>query len=141
VSAPESGRRNLPHTADIIIEAWAPSREACLAQAVLALVESFADVSGAGATQQVPLRIAPADDEELLVALLEEVVYIVEVLQVIPVDVHVEGASDGGLAGRFDVVPLSAASSVGAAPKAITRSGLKFEAGDPLWTCRAVVDV
>jgi hypothetical protein len=31
---PESSHRSVPHTADALIEAWAPSREQCVAEAV-----------------------------------------------------------------------------------------------------------
>ncbi|HEV8559398.1 MAG TPA: archease [Actinophytocola sp.] len=43
MTVPSRGHRAVPHTADIRIEAWAPTREACLGEAVAALVESFAD--------------------------------------------------------------------------------------------------
>jgi SHS2 domain-containing protein len=36
----------MPHTADLRIEAWAPTREECLAEAVRSLVDSFAVVAG-----------------------------------------------------------------------------------------------
>ena len=39
------GHRTVPHTADLRIEAWAPTREECLAEAVRGLVDSFAVVA------------------------------------------------------------------------------------------------
>ncbi|SCE66445.1 Archease protein family (MTH1598/TM1083) [Micromonospora haikouensis] len=41
------GRRSVAHTADVRIEAWAPDREGCVAEAVAAMVETFADTTGA----------------------------------------------------------------------------------------------
>ncbi len=35
------GHRTVPHTADLRIEAWAPTRDGCIRQAVLGTVESF----------------------------------------------------------------------------------------------------
>src|SRR6266542_3957545 len=35
---PASGYRMLPHTADVVVEAWAPTKPACLAKAVRGLV-------------------------------------------------------------------------------------------------------
>jgi SHS2 domain-containing protein len=137
----EVGHRTVPHTADLIIEAWAPTREACLGQAVRALVDTFADTSGVTSTRPLVLRIPPGDDTELLIALLEEVIYLLDVLEVVPVHVSVCAAEDGGLGGCFDVAVLAAVHIVGPAPKAVARSELAFEGSDGLWTCRALVDV
>jgi SHS2 domain-containing protein len=41
-----AGHRTVPHTADLRIEAWAATREECLAEAVRGLVGSFAAVAG-----------------------------------------------------------------------------------------------
>jgi hypothetical protein len=43
----QRGYRTLPHTADLRIEAWAPTREACLAEGVAGLVATFADTAKA----------------------------------------------------------------------------------------------
>lgn len=40
-----SGHRSVPHTADLRIEAWAPTRDGCIRQAVLGTVESFLDLN------------------------------------------------------------------------------------------------
>ena len=40
------GHRTVPHTADLRIEAWAPTREECMAEAARGLVGSFAAVAG-----------------------------------------------------------------------------------------------
>lgn len=34
----------LPHTADVMVSAWAPTVEGCLAQAVRGMVSCFADI-------------------------------------------------------------------------------------------------
>jgi SHS2 domain-containing protein len=137
----EAGHRTLSHTADVIIEAWAPTRDACLAQAVRALVDTFADTSPVSVTRPVPLRILTGEDTELLVALLEEVVYLVDVLAVVPVDAVVHAVDGGGIGGCLDVALLAEVNIVGPAPKGIARSELAIEGGDGLWRCRAIVDV
>lgn len=38
------GHRTVPHTADLRIEAWAPTAELCIAEAVRAMVWGFADL-------------------------------------------------------------------------------------------------
>ncbi len=135
------GYRLLPHTADVMVEAWAPTREACLAEVVRGLVGVFADTAGAVAVRSVALGLEPASDEELLVRLLEEVIYLVEVDGLVPVDVAVGLEPDGGLAGRLEVVPLEPAMVIGPAPKAIAWSELEFARQGTGWTCRATVDV
>lgn len=138
---PVAGHRVLPHTADVMIEAWGPTRVSCLEEAVRALVESFADISDVSATELMPVSIDPADSEELFVSLLEEAVYIVDVFGAVPVGVRVEETEDGSLAGFFDVAPAARVRVVGAAPKAISRSGLSVVGDDRGWSCRVTVDV
>ena len=68
----ETGHRALPHTADLIVEAWAPSRSGCLEELVRGVVETFADTTTAtDATREVPLEIGAARDEDLVVVLLD----------------------------------------------------------------------
>jgi hypothetical protein len=43
------GHRTVAHTADLRVEAWAPSREQCIAEAVLGTVAAFVDTSSAPA--------------------------------------------------------------------------------------------
>jgi SHS2 domain-containing protein len=40
-----SGHVTVPHTADLRIEAWAPTRDGGIRQAMLSTVESFLDTS------------------------------------------------------------------------------------------------
>ncbi|MGH8836946.1 MAG: archease, partial [Actinomycetes bacterium] len=47
VSRSASGHRAVAHTADARVQAWAPTRERCIAEAVLGTVETFLDTSGA----------------------------------------------------------------------------------------------
>jgi len=135
------GYRLLPHTADVVVQAWAPTRAACLAEAVRGLVAVFADTAGVAGSRSVAFAIGPATDEELLVRLLEEVIYRVEVDEVIPVDAQVELTPDGGVRGRLDVAPLAPGMIIGAAPKAIAWHELSFAPERTGWRCRVTVDV
>lgn len=135
------GHRTLPHTADVVIEAWAPTRVGCYAEAVRGLVDTFADTSQVVVTESAPLRIEPASDEELLVTLLEEVIFLLDVLGMLPAGVLVDEAADGGLGGMLDLAPVNGAVLVGAVPKAVSRTGLTFGFDGELWTARATVDV
>jgi SHS2 domain-containing protein len=135
------GYRVLPHTADTRIEAWAPARAACLEAAVRALVSTFADVTGAEATDSIGESFAESTDEDLLVAVLEQVIYLVEVVGVVPVTVDFVDQKAGRLVGSFAVAPLEAVQICGAAPKAIALSDLVFEDRDNKWRCLVTIDV
>lgn len=135
------GYRLLPHTADVVVEAWAPTRMTCLAEVVRGLVAVFADTTGVVASRSAAFTLAPAGDEELVVRLLEEVIYLVEVDGVVPVDAHLEPTPEGGLGGRFEVAPLEPAMVIGPAPKAVAWHQLSFARGAAGWACRVTVDV
>ncbi|PZG19764.1 archease [Nonomuraea aridisoli] len=132
------GHRTVPHTADIALEAWADSREDCLAEVVKALVESFADAGSAAPGETVDFTAPEEDDEELLAALLEEVIYQLEVHGRLAVDV-IAGPSGTGL--RLVTVPAEAAEQVGATPKAVTAHDVRFGQDNGRWHARVVVDV
>jgi SHS2 domain-containing protein len=51
------GYRLLPHTADVVVQAWAPTRAACLAEAVRGLVAVFADTAGVVASRSVAFTL------------------------------------------------------------------------------------
>jgi protein archease len=135
------GYRLLPHTADVVVEARPPTRAACLAEAVRGLVAVFADTAGVVASRSVAFMLGPAGDEELLVRLLEEAIYLVEVDGLVPADVRVQLRPDGGLRGRLGVAPLEAAIVIGPAPKAIAWHELSFAPEGTDWKCRVTVDV
>ncbi|MFG1708950.1 archease [Nonomuraea sp. M3C6] len=138
------GHRVLPHTADIAVEAWADSREECLAEAVQALVESFADVGEAVPDDCVTVALGEESDEELLVSVLDEVIYQVEVYGRVPVDVSVDertGATRGQVEVRMATVGVERARQVGAMPKAVSLHGLRFRRMEGAWRAHVVVDV
>ena len=135
------GFRLVPHTADSIIEAWGPDRVTCLAEAVGALVSVFADVGDAVATTLLPIVLEPAPGPDLLVGLLEEVIYTVEVFGKVPVRVHLAEADDGGVAGDLEVVPATDVTLIGSVPKAVSYHDLEIAERHGTWRCRALVDV
>lgn len=130
----------MPHTADLRIEAWGSTREQCLGEAVLGMVESFVDLSGLRARTVRSVRLAESSDDDLLAALLEEVVFRLEVHGEVPVDVEVV-ATDGGLDVRLAVTGLDAVKVTGAAPKAVSWNELRLGRGPYGWSCTVTVDV
>ncbi|MGP3910555.1 archease [Nonomuraea sp. 10N515B] len=130
------GHRAMPHTADIAVEAWGDSREECLAEAVRGLVESFADIRDAPPGHGVDLTVTAQTDEDLLVEVLQEVIYQIEVHGRLVVDV-----SPGAAGLRLSTVPAESVEQVGAMPKAVTAHDVRFGETDGTWRAHVVVDV
>ena len=134
-----TAHRTMVHTADVIIEAWGPTRTACLAEAVRALVETFADVSAASAAASLPLHVTATDGGDLVAAVLEEVLFVLDAHDRVPLAARVTATSDGGVHGSFDVAPLSEVRVTGPAPKGVAGAELVDRGGG--WACRAVIDL
>jgi len=135
------GHRLLPHTADSVIEAWGPDRPACLVEAMEALVDIFAEAGDAAVTRTLPLSAEAAASADVLVSLLEEVIYVTEVLGVVPVRFHLADTEDGGVAGDMEVVEAGQVELVGPVPKAVSYHGLDIAEHDGTWRCRVLIDV
>ncbi|MEV7082460.1 archease [Streptomyces sp. NPDC093516] len=134
-----SGHRAVPHPGDIRIEAWAACREHCLAEAVLAMVECFADLSGVRPTAVDRVRLGEASDDDLLAALLDEVIYRLEAYGQVPVDVEADEA-DGGLDVRLAVTALADVEITGAVPRAVAWDHLRIGPDPYGWSCAVRVD-
>jgi SHS2 domain-containing protein len=137
----ENGHCAMPHTADTRLHAWGPTREQCLAEAVRAMVEAFADVSHVRSATVQRVRLAPAGDEDLLVDLLDEVVFRLEVAGLVPVDVEVEPTEDGGLEARLSLAELADVAVTGAVPKGASWQELHIGPDPYGWSCTVIVDV
>lgn len=136
-----TGHRLVPHTADCIIEAWAPDRVSCLVEALTALVEEFAEVPDAPAVRLLPLRTESIGAEDALVSLLEEVVYVVDAFSLVPVRFHLAETEDGGVTGDMEVVPVGEARICGPVPKGVSFHELSVAGDQDGWRCRVLVDV
>ncbi|MFF4037672.1 archease [Streptomyces sp. NPDC001816] len=134
-----SGHRGVPHTADMRIEAWGATREDCLAEAALGMVECFADVSGVRATTMERLRLTERPDEYLLAALLEEVIFRLEVQSRVPVDVETY-SSHACLEVRLALAELADVEITGAAPKGVTWHELRIGPDPYGWSCAVTID-
>ncbi len=134
------GHRSVPHTADLRVEAWAPTREECLAHAVRGMCESFLDLTGAAAVRRQDVVVRADSDADLLVALLEEVVYWLDTADEVPVDVELTDVPDG-LRASLHMADAASLPVTGAAPKAVTLHDLDFVRGPEGWTCSVTLDV
>lgn len=139
-----AGHRTVPHTADLRVEAWGPTREACIEQAVLATVSAFVDTTTyAGPLAPRTVRVGAddlRDDTDLLVAALDEVIYLLEVADVVPLEVTATPAV-GGLELRLGTAPAAGLTQVGAVPKAVALHGLRCAPGVGGWSCAVTLDV
>ena len=136
------GHRTVPHTADLRIEAWAPTREACLAEAARGLVGSFAVVAAARPCRTTERRFIARSDEDLLVAILDEVIYRLDADGEIPVTVDVRPVPDGGVVLSMQLADVGEAEITGPAPKAASLHELRCApdmAGR--WSCGITIDV
>jgi SHS2 domain-containing protein len=137
----ERGHRLAAHTADVIIEAWGPTRAACLEEVVGGVVATFADTSDARPTgPPVDLDLGAAPGADAIVALVDELCLLLDAEGLVVVEVTVtEG--DGGTRATLRTAPIAAVECTGAAPKGVSRSDLQLETDGARWHARAIVDV
>ncbi|MFI7407354.1 archease [Streptomyces sp. NPDC049627] len=135
-----SGHRAVPHTADVRIEAWGVSRERCLVEAALGMVECFADVAAVRPTSVERVQFAEESDEDLLTALLDEVVFRLDVDGRVPVDLEAD-TTDGDLDVRLALADLADVEVTGATPKGVSWHGLHIGPDPYGWSCAVTVDV
>lgn len=133
------GFRFLPHTADIRFESWGATREECLVQAACALVAAFADIPGTALARTTSTEI-DGTDEQLLLAVLDEIIYRLDVEGTVPRAVDVL-ATPTGLALGLSEVDADQVRFTGATPKAISLHGFSFTHDDHGWRCTVTVDV
>ncbi|MFB9391821.1 archease [Streptomyces coeruleoprunus] len=134
------GHRSVPHTADLRVEAWAPTREECLVQAVRGMCVSFLDLAGARPVRSRAVEVRADRDEDLLVELLDEVVYRLDTDGEVPVGVRLTPVP-GGLRADLSMADAGSLPVTGAAPKAVTLHELHLTSGPEGWSCSVTLDV
>lgn len=148
----DAGHRALPRAADLRIEAWAPDRAACVAEAVAAAVESFVDVGQWRARGRHRTVVWADGDAGILAAVLDEMIFVLETLGVVPVWTRLRPAPRQlrhRIGARrpapfrldFGLVDLADLTQVGAAPKAVSLRGLHLDRRPRGWTCEVTIDV
>lgn len=135
----DRGHRFLPHTADVIIEAWGEDPAACYEEAVSALCELFA-VAGRE-SGEVPIDVRGRDREDLLVALLDEIIYLLDTADGVPIGVRLHSIDETGVTGSVLVAGRHEVEAAGVVPKAVSRSGLMVVEEASGWRARVIVDV
>jgi SHS2 domain-containing protein len=140
MTRPERGHRVVEHTADEILEAWGPTRAACLEEAARGLVGLFAQPRSGAATRTCEFTLDASEGTALLLALLDEIIYLLDAHDRIPAATYIAELTDR-LNVSLDLVDVADARATGPAPKGVSRSQahLRHEAGR--WTARALIDI
>ena len=134
------GHRELAHTADVIIESWAPSLVGALEEAVLACAESAAELGGVVARAHREVRLPHRSPSEDLVRVLEEVLYALDAEGLVPCSVEI-ALSGGELSCSFGLAEVEDAVPTGVVPKGVSYSELAVVERDGTWRCHAILDV
>lgn len=135
------------HTADVVIEAWGPTRAACLEEALAALAETYSepdadvDAGAAPAPHRLRWHHDGVDGEDLLADLLDDAIARLDCDGLVTVAGHLTDGPDGSVTGELLVVPLEAREVTGASPKGVSRSDLRLGPDDGGWSARAIIDV
>jgi SHS2 domain-containing protein len=140
-AADVAGHRSLLRTAGYVIEAWGPDQVTCLTEALVALVEQFADVTDTPTTRPLPIGAEAGEPSEVLLSLLESVIDTIDVFAVVPVHFHLDDTADGGVTGDMEVVPARSLRLAGPAPTAASHHDLSMVGDENGWRCHALIDV
>ncbi|WP_308431739.1 archease [Amycolatopsis acidiphila] len=128
------------HAGDLRIETWAGTREACIAEAVDAVVGSFIGPARPSPSARSSFRVTGGTDAELLQAVLGQVISDVLERQEVPVATAVSVIAEGLEVCR-ETVSAAAILPSGALPKAVSRRSAlcrRFPSG---WWCTARIDL
>ena len=105
-------------------------------------MDSFAVVASARTRHTAERRFIAGSDKDLLVAIVDEVIYRLDADGEIPVAVTVRPAPDGGIILVLPLADLSEAEVTGAAPKAASLHDLRFAPNATgRWSCGITIDV
>jgi SHS2 domain-containing protein len=101
----------------------------------------FAEVSGVEASGERRVDLCAPSDEAMLVAVLEEVIFLLDAEDLVVVRAHLPVVGNGGVSGRFDTVDKTFVALVGSPPKAVAYHGLELISDAHGYKCRFIIDV
>ncbi|MFH1035351.1 MAG: archease [Pseudomonadota bacterium] len=130
-----------PHTADLGLWLQADSLPELFATAVEALSGLMTGGTRSGQVSWLPLELEANDYAELLVQLLNEVVYRLDGEGLISVALTVQDLTPGRLACRLGVIPRGPAHSAGEPVKAVTYHQASVEPLHQGWRAQVIMDV
>ncbi|MCK2218311.1 hypothetical protein MF672_031640 [Actinomadura sp. ATCC 31491] len=122
----------------IILDAWAPGRAECMAQAVRGLVRDAVRPGGAPPCEQDVERVEALPDRELLAHVLGRAVAQLARRGLVPADVLMKEDDEGGVTTTLLLVPGTQLRRMPAAgPRA---DDVLIERSDAGWRCHVVVE-
>lgn len=98
-------------------------------------------IPGETVGEAFPVTLTLDADEALLVGLLEEVIFVLDALGSVAVDVSLSDHEEKRVMGFLEIVPVEMLDARGPAPKGVSMEGLFFGKDDAGWRCRATIDV
>jgi SHS2 domain-containing protein len=113
---PRRGHRLLPHTADVIVEAWGSDVLACAEEAAQALIH----ICVSGDTEEAAgFWVSTFDlaSVELVRAVLEEVVFALDTSESAPVSAHLDRSVDSGITLRLGLASPESVQFTGPPPR------------------------
>lgn len=128
------------HAGDLRIEAWATTREACIAEAVDALVSSFVGPARPMPSARSSFEVTGETDAELLQAVLGKVIAGLLERHEVPITTTVS-ATEAGLEVSCHTVSAAAILPAGAIPKGVSPRNSSCQRLPSGWWCSIRIDV
>lgn len=131
--------RFVDHTAELQLEIQAPTRAAVFSEAVRAIAELLGGDGEppAGARQVRELSVHAPDDPALLAAWLDEILFVADTEDLVPLRAERLNVGTGGIRGAVSFVEGSPPHLV----KGVTYHDLQLSCVEGTWQGRAVLDV
>ena len=136
------GHEQIEHTSDVGLRVWAEDMAGLLAEATEGMLELMLDREGVAPRREREISAEGADDEALLVAWLEEVLFVFEVGKMALAAVEVDAAENGAAGGRLlgeDFDP--GRHEVRSVIKAVTWHNLEVKKSDAGYEVTVILDV
>jgi SHS2 domain-containing protein len=140
--APERGREQFDVEADVGVRAWGPTRSAAFAEAALGVLALIVDPSTVEPREHREVRAQADSLEALLVAWIDECLYVHEIEGFAARSVDVEACTDTLVHGRLVGEPLEPGPHrLGTVVKAATHHGVEVRSEGQRHEVRVIVDV
>ena len=137
-----AGFHLLEHTADVGIEAWATSLERLFEEMAKGLKTILVDDSPAGKVIRHSLDLAAEDNSQLLVAWLNEIIYLFDTINVVPVMFEVDRIEESHLLATIAGETFNPGKHrVQRQAKAATYHQLQLEERAEGWLARIYIDL
>lgn len=134
------GHRLLPHTADVIVEAWGVDELTCAEEAARGLLELC--VSGVPEPEAgLWMSEVAVSQPDVVRSVLDDVVFALDTSECVPVSAHVDRTADSRVMLSLGLARRDSVRLTGAAPKAIVMMAPEPTGPDGLSRCCFIVDV